>query len=144
MAEYITTADYPAIRAAIDVTLDNRPSDATITASAVADDAERELENLGYDHSEYGAADQALVKRAAVLTAAALLAPSLRSVLSQTITRNGVSYTIDRFDAEARAADLRARAADILDDVTPNATASDSAAESRPTLMVVASSRRGR
>ena len=112
----VDSRDYAPIRGAIHVTVTtaNLP-DAAIAASGALGDAAREVARCGIDYDAISANQQADVKRAAELLAAARLA----GIAEQALTtmgnnRQGVSWSRPAFDASKRAAELRAEAAAII------------------------------
>ncbi len=134
----LSTSDFPAIRAALDVSLKTTTlSDAVIALPIYQGAAEAEV--LARDPlaaSRTGAALQHVVNAAIFLTAA-YLAPALPALTAETIGK--YSYQRD-VDWTARAAELRARAdAELAALLTP-ATAQKG---SPPTMFGVASGRRG-
>lgn len=140
--EMLATADYPAVREVLDVSLttSNLP-DATIERSvyktaAIADVVELYPTAV----SETVAANQARLTRAAIYFCAARLAPAVVRITSLNVSTRDMSYSRQTFDPQERAAELRALAeAEIAEIVTP-----DEEAATRPTMFAVASGTRGR
>jgi len=141
----LANADYPAIRASIHTGLDKSVvSDTAITDGGFTTDAEEEIRQRGIDYDALDSEEQARAKRAAVLLAAAYLAPAVRGLVqSLSASRQGVSYTLPAFSGEKRAAELLERANAILATVTIADSAEASGVGSMPTLFATASSRRG-
>jgi len=134
----LSAADYPAIRAAIDVSLTARVLPDTIIGLPIYVDA-AEAEILLRDplaESRTGAALQH-VTNAAVLLAAALLAAAMPAYTAETFS----DYSYQRkIDWAARAAELRQRAEAELAAVL---AASAPTTYQRPTMFSVASGTRG-
>lgn len=135
----LTSADYPAIRAALDVALDSTIlPDATIALDIYLGAAEREVAALDPDSGTRTGDDLARVKSAVVYLTAALLAPAIPWIVRESV--GGQSYERVREDWGALASALRQRAhaeiATVLDptQVTPT----------RPAVFALAAGRRGR
>jgi hypothetical protein len=131
--------DYPAIRAALDVTLDaGLLPDALIGLPINVGAAEAEV--LARDPAAATRTGVALqhVKNAAILLTAANLAPSLPAFTAQAF--GSTSFQHKPVDWVARAAQLRQRADDELASVLQPAAV----APERPTMFAVAAGRRGR
>lgn len=146
--EILTTAEYPAIRAALDTQLTeaNLPDstlDLPIYVDAAVHDVRQAYEAAGSadDPADEADADnQAKISRAAIYFCAARLAPAVVRITSvQIATRDG-SYSRQTFDPEKRAAELQAMAAAELapilepSETTPN----------RPVMFALARGYRGR
>lgn len=137
----LTAADYPAIRAALDVELDAEAlPDDMINMSiyrAAADQDVIDLDPLAESRTD--GTEVARVKRAAIYFCAARLAPVVPRI--QRMTMGGdTSFERSVFDPQQRAGELRAMARDEIDEIlTP---AED--APRKPTFFSKASGRRGR
>lgn len=140
MANLLTVDDYPAIRAALDTSLDatalpNKVIDEDIYAGAAWADV---VERYPGADTETDTAVLTRLRRAAIYFAAARLAPAVVRITSLSVSVQGVNYSKPVFDPEKRAAELRALADAELDAVlTPGEL-------SRPTFFTVASGQRGR
>ncbi len=136
----LTTADYPAIRAALDVELNaQRLPDATIAQDIFAGAAEAELLRRVPDAADLLGDDLARVKRALVWLTAAYLAHSVVRITSMSIQTRDMSYSRQTFDPDEKAAELRSRAeTEIGQLVTTTATTT-----ARPTMFTLAAGRRG-
>jgi hypothetical protein len=136
----LTSSDYPAIRAAIDVSLDSTMlSDDVIAMPIYAEAAEAEV--LVRDPlalSREGSAWQRVVN-AAIYLAAARLVRAVVWIKSEEIGGER-QYSRQETDLNALIADLRGKAeAELAAVLEPTATA-----PSRPTMFTLASGRRGR
>lgn len=135
----LTAADYPAIRAMIEIGLDATTlPDAIIALDAYIGAGMRDV--LAIDPTAETQPEPNLqhAKTAAILFTAARLVGALVQVIKE--TRADHSYERNRVDASARAAELRAQAGAELDAyLDPGDTASD-----RPTFFTVAHGYRGR
>lgn len=140
--ELLATADYPAVREVLDVslTVTNLP-DATIARSIYKDAAIADVVALyPTAASEENAAKQARLTRAAIYFCAARLAPAAVRITALNVSTRDMSYSRQTFDPAERAAELRALAeAEIAEIVTP-----DEETPGRPTMFAVASGTRGR
>ncbi len=134
----VASGQYPAVRAALDVTLDAEAlPDAVIALDLYAGTADRWV--LAQDPTAEARTGDALkhVTAAAVLYCASLLAPALPQLTGE--THGAHQYSRKAVDASALADQLVARAVDELtavlqpDDVRPV----------RPTMFALASGRRG-
>lgn len=137
----LTSDDYPAIRAALDVSLDssNLP-DSLIALDIYSNHADQLVYERDPDADDRTGEDANRIKRAAVYFCAALLAPVVVRITSLSVQTRDVSYSRPVFDPEQRAADLRAMAEAEIDEIlTP-----DEEAPGRPTMFDVASGTRGR
>jgi hypothetical protein len=135
----ITAAVYSDIRAAIDISLDDTVlPDSIIALDLYAGAAEREVLSRDADALTRTGADLARVTTAAVLFAAARLAPAIPNITAE--ESDDVRYTRQAVDWAKRAADLRALAEIELQAVlAPSATT-----PSRPTMFARAMGGRGR
>lgn len=107
----LTTAEYPAIRAALDVSLNaNDLPDSVIGQSVFLDAAEAELLARVPDAATKTGSDLARVKRALIWLTAAYLAGSVVRVTSMTVQTRDLSYSKAIFNPEQKAAELRTRA----------------------------------
>ena len=136
----LTTADYPAIRAALDVDLNATTlPDATIGQSIFVGAAEAELLRRVPDAADLTGDDLARVKRALVWLTAAYLAHSVVRVTSLTVQTRDLSYSRPTFNPDEKATELRSRAeVEIGMLVAPTQVA-----PGRPTMFTLAAGRRG-
>jgi len=137
----LSSADYPAIRAALDVSLNAQQlTDATIGQDIFVGAAEAELLRRVPDAASRMGDDLKRVERALVWLTAALLAHSVVRITSMSVQTRDLSYSRQSFDPERKAAELRGRAeAEIVMLLTPG-----EATPSRPTMFTVAAGYRGR
>lgn len=137
----LTSADYPAIRAALDVGLNAQQlPDATIELDTFAGAAEAELVRRIPDAALLVDDDLKRVKRALVWLTAALLAHSVVRITSMSIQTRDLSYSRQTFDPDEKAAELRGRAeAEIAMLLEPNETT-----PAMPTMFTLATGGRGR
>lgn len=137
----LSPADYPAIRAALDVSLNAQQlPDATIEQDIFVGAAEAELLKRVPDAASRTGDDLKRVKRALVWLTAALLAPSVVRITSLSVQTRDLSYSRQTFDPDEKAAELRSRAeSEIAMLLTPN-----EATPSRPTMFTVVAGYRGR
>jgi len=107
----LTTADYPAVRAALDsqLTATDLPN-SMIAEPIFAPAAEAELLARVPTAASMTGENAARVKRALIRLTAALLAPSVVRVTSMSIQTRDLSYSRQTFDPVKKAADLRAAA----------------------------------
>lgn len=137
----LTVFDYPAIRAALDVGLnESQLPDATIGRDIFIGAAEAELLKRVPDAAGKTGSDLERVKRALVWLTAALLAHSVVRITSMSIQTRDLSYSRQTFDPDEKAAVLRGRAeAEIAMLLTPTAMT-----PTRPTVFALAAGGRGR
>ncbi|MCO5181105.1 MAG: hypothetical protein M9896_13780 [Candidatus Promineofilum sp.] len=137
----LTSGDYPAIRAALDVGLNAQQlPDATIAQDIFLGAAEAELLRRIPMAASLTGDDLARVKRALVWLTAAFLAHSVIRITSMSIQTRDLSYSRQTFDPDEKAAELRARAeAEFGMLLTPTEVA-----PSRPTMFTLAAGHRGR
>lgn len=137
----LSSTDYPAIRAALDVGLNvQQLPDAIIGEDIFVGAAEAELLRRVPDAASRTGDDLKRVSRALVWLTAALLAPSVVRITSLSVQTRDLSYSRQTFDPEKKAAELRGRAeAEIVMLLTPS-----EATPSRPTMFTVAAGGRGR
>lgn len=135
----LTSADYPSIRAAIDITLDSTAvPDSIIALDLYSGAGMRDVLLIDPD-AETRTEDELLhAQTAAVLFTAARLVRALPQVFKETFPDH--SYERNKWDAASLAAALVAAAGAELDAyLEPGTTTSD-----RPTFFAVAHGRRGR
>jgi hypothetical protein len=135
----LTSADYPAVRAAIEATLSvEQAPDAVIAMPIYVGAAEDEIARRAPDAiTNPDPTVQATLKRAAIRLTAALLCPAIPSLTSE---RYGdQSYGRKATDYLALAQSLRGQVDSDLALLDPVATA-----PTRPTMFTVATGRRGR
>jgi hypothetical protein len=131
----IETTDYPAIRAAINISLDEKSlPDDVIALSIYKGIAERRISDQQPTIDVYS-------KAAAVLLCAALLCKAVPQILSETDA--GVTTTVEPVDYDEKKAELLALSSEMLS-LSLNVSAADRIAAQLPTLFTVArGSRRG-
>jgi hypothetical protein len=136
----LTASEYPAIRAAIDVTLDSELlPDATIGLPLYAGAAEAwVLSRLPTADSLAEPARTAAV-RAAMWRCAALLVPAVPQIVSES-TQADHAYTRQGLDIAKRVAQLMALAEEALAEATP----ADDVGAPMPTMFTLATGGRGR
>lgn len=137
----LTSSDYPAIRAALDVGLNAQQlPDATIALDTFVGAAEAELLRRVPMAAGKTGDDLKRVKRALVWLTAALLAHSVVRITSMSIQTRDLSYSRQTFDPDEKAAELRGRAeAEIAMLLEPNETT-----PAMPTMFTLATGGRGR
>lgn len=138
MTALLTSADYPAVRAAIDVTLDSTAlPDAIIALDLYSGAGVRDVLAIDPDAESRTGTDLQHAQTAAVLFTAARLIGALPQITRE----RELEYQVDfqRVSAATRAAELRALAAEELE-----AYLDTTVAVERPTFFGVASGRRGR
>lgn len=135
----VTSADYPAIRAMIEIGLDSIAlPDGIIALDAYSGAGMREVLALDPLAETRSGSDLLHAQTAAILFTAARLVGALPQIVKETFPDH--SYERSRVDVSARAAELRGLASGELDayldvgDITSD----------RPTFFTVASGRRGR
>jgi hypothetical protein len=136
----LTAAEYPSVRAAIDLSLDSESlPDATIALPIYLDAADLAIKARDPLWATRTGDALTLLTNACVYLTAALIAPAMARLLGETYA-DGYRYQLAAVDWDARAAALRGRAEDSLNALlTPEDGDSD-----RPTFFAVASGRRGR
>mgnify|MGYP003600082673 CR=1 FL=1 len=137
----LTSTDYPAIRAALDVQLNAQTlPDATIGQDIFLGAAEAELLKRVPMAASLTGTDLARVKRALVWLTAAYLAHSVVRITSLSVQTRDLSYSRQTFDPDEKASELRSRAeAEIGMLLTPSESA-----PGRPTMFTLAVGTRGR
>lgn len=134
----LTTADYPAIRAALDVDLtESKLPNRTIDLPIYRDAADQDVLAVIADAESQTGENANRVKRAAIFFCAARLAPVVVRLTSLTVQARDLSYSKPVFDPEKRAAELRQLAVEELADIS-------SASPTRPTFFSVATGTRGK
>jgi hypothetical protein len=141
MTALLSSADYPAVRAAIDVSLGKSElPDDTIALGIYHAAAVQEVLARDPDAESRTGDELARVQRAAVYFCAARLCPAVVRLTSLSIQTRDISYSKPAQDPDERAAELRALAeAEIAAVLTPS---EDDYA--RPTMFAVAKGYRGR
>lgn len=136
----LSASDYPAIRAALDVGLNEAQlPDATIGQDIFLGAAEAELLLRVPDAASKTGDDMSRVVRALVWLTAALLAHSVVRVTSLSVQTRDLSYSRQTFDPDAKAAELRSRAdVEIAALLEPSSTAA-----MMPTMFALATGGRG-
>lgn len=141
----LTTLDYSAIRAALDVNITAQ----TLPDSVIAEDifqgaAEDDVLRRVPDAETLTGDNLARVKRAAIWLTAAYLAHSVARITSMNIQTRDMSYSRQTFDPDEKAAELRQRAERefaallIVIPIVPTAPPSR-----RPTMFTTVGGRRG-
>ena len=137
----LTSLDYPAVRAALDVNLNAQSlPDATITQDIFLGAAESDVLRRVPEAESLTGDDLARVKRAAVWLAAAYLAHSVVRITSMSVQTRDLSYSRQTFDPDEKAAELRARAEREFGMLL----APTAVTPGRPTMFTLAAGRRGR
>jgi len=136
-------ADYPAVRAAIDLSLDDTtlPDDVIglpIYAGAAEVEIGRRVANYA-DVITAGGANAALLTNAAIWICAALLVPAVPNLTGER-TPDSQQYSRQAFDPAAKVAQLRALADQAIGEVLGE----DPLTAARPVTFAVACGRRGR
>ncbi len=133
----ITAAEYPAARAALDVTLDATAlPDSVLSQPVYVDAAEAELLRLDPDVATRTGDAQSAAKRAGALLLAALLAPAVPRVVRETM--QDYAYQAEEVDWAQLATELRGRAQREVAGYLVHASTA-----TRPTLFARASGTRG-
>lgn len=142
MAALITSADYPAVRAALDVSLsESELPDGVISQGIYAGAARSEvLERVPTAESETDVDTIERLSRAVIYLTAARLAPAVVRITSISITSGDRNYSRQTFDPTERAAQLRAMAEQELSEVEEP----DEETPARPPMFALASGQRGR
>ncbi len=137
----LTTADYPAIRAALDTELNSQKlPDAIIAQDIFLGAAEAELLNRIPNAASMTGENLKRVKRALIWLTAAYLASSVVRITSMSIQTRDLSYSRQTFDPDEKAAELRSRAeAEIRMLIDPT-----DETPRRPTMFIAAPGYRGR
>lgn len=137
----LTAAEFPAIRAALDVGLNAQTlPDETIGQEIFLGAAEAELLKRVPTAAAMTGSDLKRVKRALVWLTAAYLAHSVVRITSLSVQTRDISYSRQTFDPDKKAAELRSRAeTEIGLLVEPSA-----ATPARPTMFALARGGRGR
>jgi len=135
----LTSADYPAIRAAIEIGLDSTTlPDATIALDLYLGAGQRDVLAVDPLAESRSGTEQLHAQAAAVLFTAARLVGALPQIVSERFPDH--EYTRNKWDAAARAGELRSLASAELDAyLDAGVVTSD-----RPTFFATAHGRRGR
>ncbi len=137
----LTSAEYPAIRAALDtdLTADTLP-DEIISLSIYAGAADNDVLKRDPDAESRTGSEATRITNAAIYYCAARLAPAVVRITSLSINTRDLSYQKPTWDPAEKAAELRALADAEIDAVLePDATV-----PARPTLFGRAAGRRGK
>lgn len=135
----LTPDDYDAVRAALDTTLDDELlPDSVIGLSIYVDAAELEIKRRDSDAESRTGDDAKRIKNATIYMVAALIAPALPRIVSETIGES--SYRRQDVDWQAVARDLRSRS----DEELVRVIESDPVTSARPTIFSRATGQRGR
>lgn len=133
----LTSSDYPAIRAAIDISLDPEVlPDSIIDHPIYAPWADAEVCRRDPAWAGRDAAGQQKLVNAAIFLTAAVLAPAIPQVIQEQTTEH--SYSRRSVDWSRLADELRARAEQEIAAVVETSAAID-----RPTMFSVGTGRRG-
>jgi hypothetical protein len=133
----LTSSDWPAVRAALDITLDSAQlPDATIALDIYSGRAMREIEARVTGATALTGDDELKVTAAAVFLTAANIAPALPAIMSARSQHLQVQRK--EVDWNRRAADLRQMAEEELADLLEASTGAY-----RPTMFARAKGRRG-
>lgn len=136
----LTSADFPAIRAALDVDLNAQTlPDTTIAQDIFLGAAEAELLRRVPTAAAMTGNDLARVKRALVWLTAAYLAHSVVRTTSMSINTRDLSYSRQTFNPDEKAAELRAR----VEREYGMLLAPMAATPARPTMFTTVGGRRG-
>lgn len=134
----LTTADYPAIRAALDVDLtETKLPNRIIDLPIYRDAADQDVISILPDAETRTGEAANKVQRAAIFFCAARLAPVVVRLTSLTVQARDLSYSKPVFDPEKRAAELRQLAVEELADIS-------SGSPTRPPFFSVATGTRGK
>lgn len=136
----LSSSDYPAIRGAIDTSLDSAVlPDATIELPIYLADADLEVKARDPQWASRTGDALARLKTAAICFTAARILPALPQIKSE---QHGGEYQYQRQEVKVaeRVAELRARADEALSAILEP----DDATPSRPTMFVLGRGRRGR
>lgn len=135
----LTSADYPSIRAAIDITIGTAElPDAIVALDMYVGAGQRDVLALDPLAESRTGTDLLHAQTAAILFTAARLVGALPQIVKE--TRADHSYERNRVDTQARAAELRALASAELDAYLD----AGDATSDRPTFFTTAHGRRGR
>lgn len=111
MAELLPMANYPAVRAALDLGLSTHDlPDATIELPIYKGAAERDVKAIDPDAESRTGDELEKAQNAAIYFCAARLAPSVVRLTSLSVQTRDVSYQKQTFDPEEKAAELIRRA----------------------------------
>ena len=117
--EILTSTEYLAVLAALDTKLTTSDVPNSLLALPIYHDAAVDdvLEIYPEAESEADTDNQAKITRAAIFFCAARLAPAVVRLTSVNIATRDGSYSRQVFDPEKRAAELRAEAEELLNDI---------------------------
>lgn len=136
----LTSAEYPAIRAALDVDLNDKDlPDSTIALTIYQDAADQDVLDIDPDAEGRTGDEAAAVTRAAIYFCAARLAYAVVRITSLSVNTRDISYSKATFDPEERAAQLRAEAEEELAEILEP----EEEAPRRPTMFSRATGSRG-
>lgn len=114
----LTSADWPAVRAALDTQLDtNSLTDATIALNFYSGAADQDVLKLDSDAESRTGEDSNRITRAAVSFCAARLAPVVIRLMSVSTTGRDLRYNKPVFDPKVRANELRGMAVEEINEV---------------------------
>lgn len=137
----LDAADWPAVRAAIDVDLsDTQLPDVTIELDIYAGAADADVLELHPTAEAETGANLLRVKRAAVFFCAARLVPVVVRLTAATVQARDLSYSRNLYDPAKRVEELKAMAIEEINEVlTPSAETPE-----RPVMFKRAPGRRGK
>jgi hypothetical protein len=137
----LTSADWPAVRDALDTELDtNSLLDATIARNIYSGAADQDVLALDPDAETRTGEDANRIQRAAVFFCAARLAPVVLRILNLSALTRDLRYSKPTFDPDERANELRGMAVEEINEVlVPGGLA-----ESMPRMFSSASGTRGK
>jgi hypothetical protein len=138
----LTTADFPAVRALLDISVDERSlPDTVILLAPFAPEAEARVLDRVTDAADRTGDEARHLHLAAIALCAALLAPSMPSLTSESV---GPSVSVSRapVDWPKRASYLQGVFESEMDAVLPKGTVEDTT-KRRPLLFSLAPGRRG-
>ena len=137
----LTSADWPAVRAAIDTALDtNMLQDPVIALNIYSGAADQDVLSRDPDAESRTGEDENRVQRAAVFFCAARLIPVVIRVLTLSTTTRDLRYSRLVADPETRANELRGLATDEINEIlNPGAEA-----ESMPRMFTKVTGTRGK
>lgn len=142
----LSVADYPAVRAAIDVSLgENNLPDSTIALPIFHAAAERWVRGRDPNAETYtpGSANAEAIKQSAIYACAALIIGANPNITSETFT-DGYRYTRKEIDPSARQAELWSAAEGAVRDANPDPDPTSEPVPGPRSFMVRAPGGRGR
>lgn len=121
----LTSADWPAVRAALDTELDtNSLTDAVIALNIYSGAADQDVLALDPDAESRIGEDGNRITRAAIFFCAARLAPVVLRILNLSALTRDLRFSKPTFDPEERAKELRGMAVEEINEIlTPGGLA---------------------